>query len=172
MANRGTVDGIQSLQSKAGKQYYKLLIDGQEQLAFGRTASGCAGISSGDQVEYSCKPTDSGDASMLTFIKKVSSGALGAARATVQPGPGERSPERSATPRPAYQGRSQDPTMQLSILYGYAKDLVAAGIVTTPVASPEGVADLVATVAGALMSRFKRDTSPEPVAEPATAGPQ
>ena len=177
MGSTATVDGVQMLVSKAGKQYHKLSIGGGEFLAFGKSSETVSrsGVQAGDTVEYSFKPTDKGDANMITFIKK--------AGASTAPAPGAGSPAAivgSATPRPAYTGRSADPTMQMSIFYGYAKDLVAAGIVKTTIGGPEAVADLVATVAEAIMRKFKMASAPDtgpgsstkPPATPEALNPQ
>lgn len=137
--------------------------DGHKNVSFGKTVDQWNGINEGDAVEYSEKPAQQeGRDPMCTFVKKA--GASGGSSAPSKPSGGK-----------SWSNESDD-ERRLSIFFSYAKDLVAAGVIKSPVASPIAVADLIGTVTDALLEKFnamrKAKTaspapSPAPVEEPA-----
>jgi len=165
MSANGVIDAIEYKQSKAGKAYAKVSINSEAYLVFGKTLDSLRRASEGSTVEFSAKPSDNGDGQILTFLKVNSAGR----------GPSENAAQRSpAGPTQRSQGRSNDPTIQLSIFYGYAKDLVNSGVIKSPTASHVAVVDLISTTAKELMRRFQQDVTPEPAVtepEPVTSNP-
>lgn len=162
MSATGTIDGLDFLVSKTkpggggGKPYAKVSIDGSEYLAFGERVEALRRASIGSTVQFSAKPTDSGDGQMLTFVK-VTGGSVANKAPVVNSGNfGQRPSHRGGNDAP--QGRGD---IQLSIFYGYAKDLVAHGILKPAVVNPAATVDLISTTAKELMRRFTQDSGNE-----------
>lgn len=153
MSATGTIDGIQYKQSKAGKEYAKVSIDGGEYLAFGRTVDQVRRTREGSTVEYSAKPSDTGDGQIITFLKVVGGGSAPVASKPIVANRGNGG------------GRGNDQNIQLSIFYGYAKDLVAHGVLKPALGNPVATADLVSTAAKELMRRFMQDSTSDATVE-------
>jgi hypothetical protein len=178
MAKRGTVtDGPTMLTAKSGSAYGKIEIDGVPMLVFGRTVAALGTIRAGDEVEYSEKLTDKGDATMVTFLKKVGGGAARLTPSSQGDMPTPAAPkETTVTVRPQPRSYGADPEKRLSVIYSYVKDLMVAGLIEKPrVGTPDSVANHLSGYALAIQRRFMVDLGggEEPKASaPEAADPQ
>lgn len=150
MSQRGVLQSIKYKEYGGGKTMAILAFEsGDGAVAFGKTVDSIRRLSEGTTVEYSSKPSEQeGRDPMVTFIKAVGA-TIGSVMVVPQGG--------SATkPTNKYQGDSRnEDDKQLSIFFGYAKDIVTSGIVKSPVATPTGIADLVGTLASELRRKYQ-----------------
>lgn len=139
----GTLNSTKTLNGPYGK-FLVLTIDGKE-YTLGRDVAPSEVPTDGTLVEYETRPNKQGNRYYVNKIRAITGTAQPTATAT------------GSTGSPAVQTvrRADDPNKQMSVMFSYAKDLVAAGKVTVPVSTPDGIADIIGTTANALMRRFK-----------------
>lgn len=152
----GILNDLRTINGKFG-QFTVLTIDGREyNLGKFVKPEALSALSVGSTVEYEASPNGAGTKFYVNKIRVV-----GGAPTNPTPVSTTTAPVVGATVTTTRNAqRDADPNRQASVMFSYAKDLVAAGIVETPVKSPSAVADLVSTVASALMERFKVLTAP------------
>lgn len=139
---------------KNGTGYATIRIDGAEYLVFDPYVSIVRSVSGNSEVEFTSKPNyKPGEPAIIGSFRVVKAGT---GADTVGPGPVASVLQSVSTPARGGAGRESNDVVQLSIFYGYAKDLVTHGIVKSSVSSPEAVVDLIGSLALAFMAAFKK----------------
>lgn len=140
----------------SGKEWGRAVVSGRDYLVFGKTVGFLKQIAPGANVEYTAKSNENGPGMVLTTIRQ-SDGSAPTTQATAAiPSEQVHSSAKS--------NRGND-NVQLSIFYGYAKDLVTAGVIKPTITSGYVIADLIGGLADELMDRFTKKADKEASSE-------
>ena len=145
----GTLENKDIRTAASGKEWGKAWLGGKEYLVFGRTVAFLRPIATGSEVEFTAKSNENGPGMVLTSI-----------RATGSTAPTNASPKPNVAVSEGFKGAPKSEFTPLSMLYSYAKDLVVAGVIPTPVKTPAAVADVIATTAYELKTKLNQAQAP------------